>query len=184
MAMIALAALIVITHDALAVDDQRQTIFEMVVAAGHGYRHMPQNRFEKCRSLTAVMDFSISTASMLFLITSPIAVVKNNSDGLSCAAKPAPGFDARCRLQERVFRPKPFLSRRAGSGPPLLILDHPRQFHASSPGRSPLVDRGGELVDTLRIEGGEFANPHDRCSNSSGRVFASRQKTNAAVMVA
>ncbi|QKK27987.1 hypothetical protein [Rhizobium hidalgonense] len=25
-----------------------------------------------------------------------------------------------------------------------------------------MVDRGGELFDTLRIEGGEFANPHDR----------------------
>nr|OAP96436.1 hypothetical protein A4U53_38245 [Rhizobium leguminosarum] len=47
-----------------------------------------------------------------------------------------------------------------------------------------MVDRGGELVDTLRIEGGEFANPHDRYSNSSGRVSASRQKINAAVMVA
>lgn len=47
--MIAFAALIVIAHDALAVDDQRQTIFEMVVAAGHGYRHMSQNRFEKRR---------------------------------------------------------------------------------------------------------------------------------------
>ncbi len=80
MAMIALAALIVIAHHAFAVDDQCETILEIVTAAGNERRHMPQNRLEESRvSLTVNLDFSISTASMLFSITSPIVVVKNNS---------------------------------------------------------------------------------------------------------
>ncbi len=89
--MIAFAALIVITHHAFAVDDQRQTIFEIVTAAGNGRRHMPQNRLEERRVADGGSGFSISTASMLFSITSLIVVVKNNSMGFALRSKAVAG---------------------------------------------------------------------------------------------
>lgn len=49
MAMIAFTPFVIISHDAFAVHDQRETIFEMMAATGNGCRHMPQNCFEKRR---------------------------------------------------------------------------------------------------------------------------------------
>lgn len=69
MTMIALAALVVVSQDTIATDDERQPILERMRTPGTGTGKCHNTTSKKAFSLRTVRDFSMSNAFMLLSIT-------------------------------------------------------------------------------------------------------------------